>query len=284
MWAGGRDLEFKLNLLENSIDYFENSLELFEIADEGSIHEDTHSSIENKRKWKLAFITLIQSIELLLKEALFRENRNLIYDDLDSINIQRSKTINITTALNRILNLTNYKIDKDKYDFILKCVRIRNIFMHNIVEISSIDIKKKYCTLFLIYLELHKLFLHCEYDTNDKVKNSSILHIKWFITNKITLFRGTEINSSEIEDIKKEIEENSEFHHYLTMDNLIVNRIPFGQENKILETDSELWKRKYCDDCGAIQGEYHLYLCDLEICPVCKRQLISCNCIKNVID
>ena len=32
--------------------------------------------------------------------------------------------------------------------FILKCVRIRNIFMHNIVEISSIDIKKKYCALF----------------------------------------------------------------------------------------------------------------------------------------
>ena len=120
MWVGGGDLEFKLNLLENSIDYLENSLELFEIADEGSTHEDTQSNIENKRKWKLAFITLIQSIELLLKEALFRENHNLIYDDIDSINIQRGKTINLITALNRILNLTNYKIEGDKYDFYFK--------------------------------------------------------------------------------------------------------------------------------------------------------------------
>lgn len=33
-----------------------------------------------------------------------------------------------------------------------------------------------------------------------------------------------------------------------------------------------------CHDCNAKWGEYHHPGCDMEECPICHGQLISCNC------
>jgi len=33
-----------------------------------------------------------------------------------------------------------------------------------------------------------------------------------------------------------------------------------------------------CPDCGAEQGEFHQTGCDIEQCPYCGGQLISCDC------
>lgn len=33
-----------------------------------------------------------------------------------------------------------------------------------------------------------------------------------------------------------------------------------------------------CGDCGAYYGHYHHPGCDMEVCPVCKGQLNSCDC------
>lgn len=35
-----------------------------------------------------------------------------------------------------------------------------------------------------------------------------------------------------------------------------------------------------CPDCGVSPGEFHRSGCDLEQCPYCGRQLISCICSK----
>lgn len=34
-----------------------------------------------------------------------------------------------------------------------------------------------------------------------------------------------------------------------------------------------------CGDCGQKQGQLHLPNCDIERCPKCELQLLSCDCI-----
>jgi hypothetical protein len=48
--------------------------------------------------------------------------------------------------------------------------------------------------------------------------------------------------------------------------------IPVGQESR--------WRRggDRCGDCGAVRGGWHHPGCDLQRCPACRRQLISCGC------
>ncbi len=41
---------------------------------------------------------------------------------------------------------------------------------------------------------------------------------------------------------------------------------------------------KTCHDCGAKEGEYHALGCDMERCPFCGGQLISCNCCYELLD
>jgi hypothetical protein len=36
-----------------------------------------------------------------------------------------------------------------------------------------------------------------------------------------------------------------------------------------------------CHDCNAKPGFYHHPGCDMEICPICKGQLITCDCSKD---
>jgi len=33
-----------------------------------------------------------------------------------------------------------------------------------------------------------------------------------------------------------------------------------------------------CHDCGCLEGQIHQYGCDVETCPFCLGQLISCDC------
>lgn len=51
--------------------------------------------------------------------------------------------------------------------------------------------------------------------------------------------------------------------------------IHFGDEDEDWVGDGE---NPTCGDCGCHLGEQHLVMCDIERCPCCGLQLISCNC------
>ena len=40
-------------------------------------------------------------------------------------------------------------------------------------------------------------------------------------------------------------------------------------------------KQRKCHDCGVKWGKYHKPGCDMERCPKCGGQLISCDCLPN---
>ena len=50
-------------------------------------------------------------------------------------------------------------------------------------------------------------------------------------------------------------------------------RIPYGREGRG-------WRPPTgpCGDCAVARGQYHVPGCDLERCPACRGQMISCGC------
>ena len=68
-------------------------------------------------------------------------------------------------------------------------------------------------------------------------------------------------------------------HVYEIMDNGVwkkYKRIPYGDIKDNGETFALNGYR--CPDCGAKPGGYHHPGCDMETCPRCGMQMLSCDC------
>lgn len=50
-----------------------------------------------------------------------------------------------------------------------------------------------------------------------------------------------------------------------------LKRIPYGSE-------LTRWRRATCGDCDVRKGQLHVVGCDIEECPACGTQAISCGC------
>jgi hypothetical protein len=48
-------------------------------------------------------------------------------------------------------------------------------------------------------------------------------------------------------------------------------RLPFGKEADALDAP-------HCGDCAVMVGQFHVPGCDIEECPCCRGQLLSCDC------
>lgn len=274
-------MNFELDLIENSYDFIKETLFYYKNIGYNESHDEDRNTVEEKRKWKTTFILLIQAMELLLKEALFKINQNLIYENIDERVNDKTKTITYSKSIIRLQNLKPRLLSNDDADLLIVCGNIRNNFIHFKVDANTIEIKKKYCKVFELYMKLHYKIFHKEY------KNEEYIHvIKNILQNAkdFEVYRGIEFTKKQLKHFKEEIEENQYLSYILAKDNRAYMRIKYGDEEEVYnnffdKNDSYYSTRcKYCGNCGAKKGEVHLDGCDWEMCPICGHQLISCDC------
>lgn len=274
-------MKVKLNLLENSYDYLCESCKYFVVADEYGLHDAKLASYENKKKWKMSYVTLVQAFELLLKEGLRTISPILIYEDIDRVINVNSKTVSGTKAIIRLSNCNIDLLNKENMDFIKKCIEKRNAYTHCDVEIDSTIIKPSYCKLFELYINLHNKMLpnhQSKLEMTLKEKCSKYENILEF-TNNYVIFRNEEMRISDKEEFLKEIAINKYTGTCVDVDGKTFQRIPYGAEGYDAEA---LWN--YCPDCYAAIGEFHYALCDIEVCPKCGEQFFCCDCEMQIIE
>lgn len=276
-------MEIKLNLLENSLDFLKESLEQYIIADEDGNHHPYN--YHKKVKWKIAFINLVQAIELLMKKIISSVAPALIKPNIDSFS-DDDKSISFAQCITRLVNFSQINISDEEISQLKACSKLRNRFTHYDVRISSEEIKKKYCTLFSLYKRLFEE----ETKTNIHIENISTTIVESIVTfaDQFTIFRGYEILKADLTTCKDEILLAQQHPNFIDKNGTIVQRIKFGSEGHFLESIKEDEQESYytstsylcdyCDDCYAKQGEYHLVHCDLERCPICGGQALSCDC------
>lgn len=254
-------MKLELNLLENSHDYVISSFELFQIADEYGMHDEQRTEFDNKVKWKLAFVTMVQAVELLLKECLYRVHHNLIYENIDLDKLRENKSVSFQQSIKRINNFCDYKIDENQVKFLIDCSKIRNEFIHYKVTIQSEKIKPKYSVLYSIYKELHfkSIGEDIKFRKTNEITEGNILYYH----KNLTIFRGREIEKDYINEFRKEIIENIKYKYYISVDGDKVKRIVYGDEiNRVNEESrrimmtsaSSAYTFEICDDCLAKIG------------------------------
>ena len=85
---------------------------------------------------------------------------------------------------------------------------------------------------------------------------------------KRVLYRGV----SMIEGWPEKILQAQNFRSY-QLGEKDIPRVAYGSEQ-----DDWGAYRVACHDCGVIKGEFHVPNCDVEECPACGGQIISCDC------
>lgn len=58
-----------------------------------------------------------------------------------------------------------------------------------------------------------------------------------------------------------------------------MERIRYGSEKRMWAGTRRTRPRLPCGDCAAVPGQFHVPSCDMEECPACGRQAISCGCL-----
>lgn len=265
-------MKLNLNLLENSLDFLQLSIKDYIIANEDECHNEYRPESYKKFNWKIAFINLTQATELLMKYTLYQISPILLRPDIDK-NTGEEKTITFVQCIERMKNFTTVGLSIEEENTLRNSMKIRNEFVHYKVDKTSEELKMKYSIVFTIYKRIFEITANKKLEVAG-IQNSFLNEIKDF-SDKFTFFRGFEIPKDKLVDLEQEIKSAQNHPDFIDKNGNIAKRIRFGEESY---TDTNLYSWDYCDDCGAAQGEYHLELCDLEECPFCHGQALSCDC------
>jgi hypothetical protein len=259
----------KLNLLENAYDYLIASLENVARA-----RRD-----QSQVAWKFALLNLTFAIELLLKERLRRANPLLIYADIDKYKpiTRETKTVSWTVLIERIKYILGKGFNDIDAGRLKLAQQLRNQMLHYDVELVFPAVYHDFANLLNFLTNFYNIEIR---STEKETLHDHVPAQLWGEQDDLSqaFFEDVDFYNEifmaveRIADIKLE-----QSHPVLIIDGLQYPRIPYGLEHE----DDQLFSNAahLCHDCSVITGQFHLFGCDVERCPKCRQQLITCACV-----
>jgi len=132
-----------LSLLENAVSFAEDGLANAIVAEEEPL------------RWKFAILSLVQAIELSLKELLFRQHPFLIYKDID----RPKHTVGIEQATSRLASIANVKLSSDESSALKVAVDFRNQIVHHQIDAALAELKLVFARLLGFLNDFHRSHL-----------------------------------------------------------------------------------------------------------------------------
>jgi hypothetical protein len=246
--------QFEMDLRENAYDFVNESLRAAKRAEQFA------------RAWKFGIVHLVQAIELLLKERLRQEHPVLVWENVD----RQKNTVSLTLAVSRITGALGIQLTDREVRAINRARKWRDLMIHYEFELNVQEVKAIYSRLFEFVTAFHADHLdgdlHSHIDPALWEKEAELID---FFRSEFVLYNGERVHRT----IPREIITAQTVTHY-TVDGERYARIAYGSE--------DYWQPDWlnsCGDCSVRPGELHLLGCDIEECPRCRGQALSCGCL-----
>lgn len=251
----------KMNLLENSYDFLNESIRAAVRAE------------SNPHAWKFAVLNLVQAIELLLKARLQEAHPVLLYESVDT----PRKSVSMSQAVTRITGAARIPLTPRELRTIRKASQWRDQFVHFEFEVSPYQVKTVYAQLFELITRFHNDHtgfgeLHAKVDRELWPKEAELIE---FFRREVVLYNGIEVSRGWPAEVMAAQSETT-----ITLNEKEFARLRRGVGWPSLGEypchDCGVYP---CHDCGVVDGQLHVPMCDMEVCPRCFGQLITCGCL-----